>query len=254
MFFHFFVHKICYNFHDLFMFAFHFSCDLPSYMFFAFILCYNADNGKEMMIMETMCYDKKAVKEVAELLKNGKVVAFPTDTVFGLGVIYENEEALQALKESKGRPESKPIPTMVADVEQMKKIAVMSEDACALADAFMPGAFTLILKKQDTLPDYVTNGFLTVGIRMPDDPFVLSLIAECGKPLLVTSANRSGAKTGVSSDEVLEQLNGRIDAIVLGEAEGKLASTIVDMSSGEAVIVREGPIPASAIQAVLHKG
>lgn len=90
-----------------------------SVMFFHVILCYNADNGKEMICMETRRFDKKDVKEVAQYLKEGKVVAFPTDTVYGLGVIYENEEALQALKESKGRPENKPIPTMVANVEQM---------------------------------------------------------------------------------------------------------------------------------------
>ena len=82
--------------------------------------------------METRRFDKKDVKEVAELLKNGKVVAFPTDTVFGLGVIYENEEALRKLKESKGRPENKPIPTMVADVEQMKCIAQMPAEAVPL--------------------------------------------------------------------------------------------------------------------------
>ena len=157
-----------------------------------------------MMNMETRRFDKKDVKEVAELLKNGQVVAFPTDTVFGLG------------------------------------------------DAFMPGAFTMILKKQETLPDYVTNGFPTVGIRMPDDPFVLRLIKECGKPLLVTSANRSGEETGVRDEQVLEQLDGRIDAIVLGEAKGKLASTIVDMSEEEPRIVREGPISADDIKKVLH--
>ena len=195
--------------------------------------------------METRRFDKKDVKEVAELLKNGQVVAFPTDTVFGLGVIYENEEALRKLKESKGRPENKPIPTMVADVEQMKCIAQMPAEAVALADAFMPGAFTMILKKQE-------NGFPTVGIRMPDDPFVLRLIKECGKPLLVTSANRSGEETGVRDEQVLEQLDGRIDAIVLGEAKGKLASTIVDMSEEEPRIVREGPISADDIKKVLH--
>lgn len=98
----------------------------------------------------------------------------------------------------------------------------------------------------------MTNGFPTVGIRMPDDPFVLRLIKECGKPLLVTSANRSGEETGVRDEQVLEQLDGRIDAIVLGEAKGKLASTIVDMSEEEPRIVREGPISADDIKKVLH--
>ncbi|MFR6487136.1 MAG: L-threonylcarbamoyladenylate synthase [Clostridium sp.] len=108
--------------------------------------------------METRRFDKKDVKEVAQYLKEGKVVAFPTDTVYGLGVIYENEEALQALKESKGRPENKPIPTMVANVEQMQQIAVMNEAACKLAKAFMR-CICNDSEKEGNTPAYVTNGF-----------------------------------------------------------------------------------------------
>lgn len=201
--------------------------------------------------MQTKKFTKDDLKEVAALLKEGKVVAFPTDTVFGLGVIYENEEALIALKESKGRPDNKPIPTMVASVEQMKSIAYVNDAASRLAKAFMPGAFTIILKKKENLPDYITNGFSTVGIRMPDDEFVLDLIKECGKPLLVTSANLSGHETGVYDQQVLEQLDGRIDAIVLGEAKGKSASTIVDMSKEEPVIIRSGPISEEEITNVI---
>ena len=203
--------------------------------------------------MNTKRYTKENVKEVASLLKEGKVVAFPTDTVFGLGVIYENEDALEALKKSKGRPDEKPIPTMVASLEQMKTIAEMNEDACLLAEAFMPGAFTMIVKKKETLPDYITNGFPTVGIRMPDDAFVLDVIKECGKPLLVTSANLSGQETGIYDTQVLEQLDGRIDAIVLGEAKGKQASTIVDMSKDTVNILREGPITKQQIEDILTK-
>lgn len=203
--------------------------------------------------MNTKRYTKENVKEVASLLKEGKVVAFPTDTVFGLGVIYENEDALEALKKSKGRPDEKPIPTMVASLEQMKTIAEMNENACLLAEAFMPGAFTMIVKKKETLPDYITNGFPTVGIRMPDDAFVLDVIKECGKPLLVTSANLSGQETGIYDTQVLEQLDGRIDAIVLGEAKGKQASTIVDMSKDTVNILREGPITKQQIEDILTK-
>ena len=180
-------------------------------------------------------------------MKEGNVVAFPTDTVYGLGVIYENEEALEALKEAKGRPENKPIPTMVASLEQIETIAEVDDRARKLVNAFMPGAFTIILKKKDTLPDYITNGFDTVGIRMPDDPFVLEMIEKCEKPLLVTSANLSGEETGVNDEQVLSQLDGRIDAIVLGEAGGKVASTIVDMSKEEINIIRSGPIDEETI-------
>ena len=202
--------------------------------------------------MKTERYEKQDVEQVVALLKEGKVVAFPTDTVYGLGVIYDNEAALQALKNSKGRPDNKPIPTMVSSIEQMQRIAYMDDMALKLARAFMPGAFTMIVKKQEALPAYITNGFSTVGIRMPEDAFVLQLIAGCGKPLLVTSANRSGCETGIQDEQVLKQLDGRIDAIVMGEAIGKVASTIVDVSDGTLRIVREGPITKAMMMKVLQ--
>ncbi|MEG0359315.1 MAG: L-threonylcarbamoyladenylate synthase [Anaerorhabdus sp.] len=201
--------------------------------------------------METKRYEKKDIEEVVQLLKDGKVVAFPTDTVYGLGVIYENEEALEALKRSKGRPDNKPIPTMVGSISQMQEIANMNQAALKLANAFMPGAFTMILKKQEYLPSYITNGFDTIGIRMPKDDFVLELIKRCDKPLLVTSANLSGEETGVEDQQVLAQLDGRIDGIVMGSAVGKVASTIVDMSQGDVKVVREGPIDQKQITDII---
>lgn len=201
--------------------------------------------------MKTIRFEKEDIDAVVELLKEGNVVAFPTDTVYGLAVVYENEDALEALKESKGRPENKPIPTMVSSLQQIEEIAKVDDRIRRLADAFMPGAFTIILKKKESLPAYITNGFDTVGIRMPDDAFVLELIEKCGKPLLVTSANLSGEETGITDEQVLSQLDGRIDAIVMGEAKGKVASTIVDLSKEEPVIIRSGPIEESAILSVL---
>ena len=97
--------------------------------------------------MNTIRFEKEDLEAVVELLKEGNVVAFPTDTVYGLGVIYENEEALEALKEAKGRPENKPIPTMVASLEQIETIAEVDDRARKLVNAFMTGAFTIILKK-----------------------------------------------------------------------------------------------------------
>ena len=204
------------------------------------------------MIMKTNRYEQKDIETVANLLKDGKVVAFPTDTVYGLACIYENEEALEALKISKGRPEDKPIPTMVSDIRQMQEIAVMDELAIRLADEFMPGPITMILKKKETLPDFVTNGFPTIGIRMPDDDFILHLIDLCEKPLLVTSANLSGEETGKTDEEVLEQLDERIDAIVMGEAVGKIASTIIDLTGDNVNILREGPITKQMIEEVME--
>lgn len=202
--------------------------------------------------MKTIKFEKEDIEAVSELLVEGNVIAFPTDTVYGLGVIYENEDALHALQDAKGRPDDKPIPTMVANIEQMQKIAYMSENACKVAKAFMPGALTMILKRKESLPAYLTNGFETIGIRMPDDAFVLDLIKRCDKPLLVTSANVSGEETGIKDTQVLAQLDGRIDAIVMGEANGKVASTIVDMSKDHTItILRAGPITQEMIDTVV---
>ena len=167
-------------------------------------------------------------------------------------MIYD-EEALAALKYSKGRPENKPIPTMVGSLAQMEEIAVLNEEAKKLAAAFMPGAFTMILKKKDSVADFVTNGMETIGIRMPQDDFVLELLRQVGSPMLVTSANLSGEATGLVDVQVLSQLDGRIDGIVLGEAGGKVASTIVDMTSGKLKILREGPISKAMLEAALKK-
>ena len=202
--------------------------------------------------METIRFEKEDVNVVAELLMEGALIAFPTDTVYGLGVIYDDEEALKQLKEAKGRPEEKPIPTMVASLQQMQTVAEVNEMAKKLVDAFMPGPLTLIMKKKPETPAYVTNGLDTIGVRMPDDAFTLALIRTCEKPLLVSSANKSGEATGIRDEQVLDQLDGAIDAIVMGEASGKLASTIVDVTKETFKIVREGPIQEEDIAAVLQ--
>ncbi len=200
--------------------------------------------------MDTIRYQKEDQAVVAELLKEGEVIAFPTDTVYGLGVVYYNENALMRLKEAKGRPEAKPIPTMVADVGQIEKIAFVEPKAKALIQAFMPGAFTIILKKREDLPAYVTNGFPTIGIRMPDDDFVLGLIRACEVPLLVTSANLSDYPSAVTDHEVLDQLDGRIDGIVMGKSKATQASTIVDVSDGSLQIIRSGLITEAEIRRI----
>lgn len=200
--------------------------------------------------MKTKCYNKDETDCIVQDLKAGKTVAFPTDTVYGLGVIY-NENALNALKQAKGRDEAKPIPTMVASYEQLAKIAVITASAQKLIEAFMPGAITLVLTKKEGVPAYATNGKATIAVRMPDDPFVLSLIQRCGSPLLVSSANRSDEPSTFTTAEVLKQLDGRIDSIVNGKAAGNAASTIVDATTASIKILRVGMIDEKAITAVL---
>lgn len=198
-------------------------------------------------------YNKSEIDTIALELKNGKVIAFPTDTVYGVSVIYDDLAALENLKRAKGRPETKPIPTMVASLEQIRKIAVVDDRALKVIKSFMPGAITIILPKKDELSDYITNGKKTIAIRMPNDDFILKLIDKCDRPLLVSSANLSGGDNSFTTNDVLAQLDGRIDGVVEGTAGGKLASTIVDLTDDNITILREGPISYEEIVKTLEK-
>ena len=203
--------------------------------------------------METKRKTKEELEDVIECLNAGGVAAFPTDTVYGLGVVYDDESALERLKQAKGRPESKPIPLMISNLKQIESVAEIGEKAKKLIQKFMPGAFTIILKKKAEVPAYVTNGFDTIGIRMPDDEFMLELMNKLGKPLLVTSANMSGMPTGTTFSEVMEQLEGRIDLIVRGMCGFKESSTIVDASTENVTILRQGPISETEIQKAMEE-
>lgn len=200
--------------------------------------------------MKTRYKEQKEIQEIVTCIANGGVVAFPTDTVYGLGVVFDCPIALEKLKASKGRPDNKPIPMMIGSLEQLRHVAEVNEQIERLIQAFMPGGFTLILKRKDTVKDYVTNGFDTIACRMPDDTFILNMIQQVGKPLLVTSANISGAPTGITTEEVIRDFDGKIDMIVSGECKGLLSSTIVNVSDGNCTIVRQGPVSETEIFAV----
>ncbi len=201
----------------------------------------------------TIIYEKEQLSEIIAAVQAGQTIAFPTDTVYGLGVISTDAQALERLKAAKGRPDSKPIPTMVASVEQLRTVACVDERAEKIAEAFLPGALTMVMKRQVDLPEYMTNGWETIGVRMPDDAFVLALIAGCGAPMLVSSANRSGEATGTTFEEVMRQLDGRIDGIVKGTCGCMSASTIIDLSQDEVKVLREGPITKAQIEEALAR-
>ncbi|MGL5541240.1 MAG: ribose 5-phosphate isomerase B [Erysipelotrichaceae bacterium] len=200
--------------------------------------------------METKRLRWEDFTAICDILAQGGVVAFPTDTVYGLGCIYE-EEALAKLKRAKGRPESKPIPTMVANLDQLRQIAHLPPRFLRMAEQFMPGALTLVLRKKDGVPGFVTNEMDTIGIRIPAHPDLQQVMAAIGKPLLVTSANLSDYPTGRSAQEVLAQLDGRIDAIVEGTPGGDLASTIVDTTQQGLTILRPGKLSVEQLEEVL---
>lgn len=195
-------------------------------------------------------YSKEEINAVADALQNHKIIALPTDTVYGVGVMYGGLKDLQRLKNAKHRPETKPIPMMVSSIEHMEQVAVVDERVKKIAEQFLPGALTLVLKVKDNVPKEYTNGLDTIAIRIPDEPFILRVIDELNTPLLVTSANQSGAKTALTSDDVLEQLPD-IDGLVLGKCRALQASTIVDCTQENLKILRPGPITLEQLEACL---
>ncbi|WP_278909861.1 L-threonylcarbamoyladenylate synthase [Faecalicoccus pleomorphus] len=193
-------------------------------------------------------YSKEEINAVADALQNHKIIALPTDTVYGVGVMYGGLKDLQRLKNAKHRPETKPIPMMVSSIEHMEQVAVVDERVKKIAERFLPGALTLVLKVKDNVPKEYTNGLDTIAVRIPDEPFILKVIDVLNTPLLVTSANQSGAKTALTSDDVFEQLPD-IDGIVLGTCRALQASTIVDCTQEKLKILRPGPITLEQLEA-----
>ena len=190
---------------------------------------------------------KKDLEETVELLKSGAVVAFPTDTVFGIGVIYNDAAAIDRMKKAKGRDASKPFPLMVADLKQLEEVACIGDRERRIAQKYTPGALTLVLKRKDTVSRESVNGFDTIAIRIPDDRFVLKLLKKAG-PMFVTSANISGMPAACNEKEVLRQLDGRIEAVVRGKAGTGVASTIIDCTGEELRCLREGTISYKEIE------
>lgn len=195
--------------------------------------------------MQTIKYSKVDTKQIINRLLQGGILAFPTDTVFGLACIMDRN-AIAKVYEAKGRSFDKPLPMMCNGKDMINSVAYINKDSEKLIDNFMPGAITIIFNKKENVDDFVTNGRNTIGIRVPKDDWILDLINQLNMPILVTSANISGDGSLLKWEDVYSCMNGKIDGIVCEDARGDLASTIVDCS-GEIKILREGPISANII-------
>jgi len=189
----------------------------------------------------------KQIEKATDILKNGGVIAFPTDTVYGLGANVFDEKAVGKIYEIKKRSKDKPIAVLVSSLEQVKKITTDTPKMFyELASEYWPGALTIILKANEKLPSIVTAGYNTVGVRMPDNPIALSLIRQFGNPIATTSANISGDTPAISAKQVREMLNEKLDFIIDGgETKIGIASTVVDLSSFPPVILRQGTVKLS---------
>lgn len=194
-------------------------------------------------------YKKEDIEKVKEDLLNGKIVAFPTDTVFGLACIMD-EKAISKVYEAKGRSFDKPLPMMCNGLKMIEEVAYVDENSRKLINKFMPGAITLIFNKKECVKDYVTMNKNTIGIRVPNDEWILNLITELNMPILVTSANISGDGSLLKWEDVYACMNGKIDGIVTEDARGDKASTIVDCSD-EIKVLRQGPISEKEIMEAL---
>ena len=187
------------------------------------------------------------MNEICDVIQKGGIVAFPTETVYGVGIHFNDEEALERLMEAKNRDYSIAITLMVAGKADISQYAYISPQAQKMINQFMPGMITLIFKKKESVRDSMTNGKSTIGIRIPDSEFVLSLLKKVG-PMLVTSANLSQHSNTTSTQEVLNQLDGRIDLVVDGKTSDNIASTVVDVSQDEIKILRAGKITKEQIE------
>lgn len=195
--------------------------------------------------------NEQAIARAGRMLREGELVVFPTETVYGLGGIATSDAAAKAIYEAKGRPSDNPLIIHVASPEDAEPYAVTNDTYYRLAKKFMPGPLTVILPKKDTIPLSVTGGLDSVAVRCPAHTVARALIRAAGVPVAAPSANRSGRPSPTCAAHVIEDLDGRVAAIIDGgECEVGLESTIVKLEGDKGVLLRPGAITADALSCV----
>ncbi len=194
-------------------------------------------------------YKQNDIKELVNILKNDGVICVPTDTVYGVCARISTKKAHDKLVAVKNRPKEKAFPVMCANIEQIKDIALVNEIAEKIIKLFMPGPITLVLKKNKTLQNYVTNGKDTIAVRMATSEILKEIIENVESPLFMTSANKSGQPICNNLDEI-EKTCPSLDGMMEGKVNYGEASTIVDCTLNEIKILRSGPISFEQIKLV----
>ena len=198
--------------------------------------------------------DASSLSLAAELIQQGGLVAFPTETVYGLGADALNPEAVRSIFAAKGRPADNPLIVHIFRREQLDSICDLPDAAVPLMDAFWPGPLTLLFPKKAAVPDVVTAGLPTVAVRMPSHPVAQAFLAACGLPVAAPSANRSGRPSPTTAAHVLEDLSGNVPLILDGgSCEVGLESTVLDLCHGEPCILRPGGVTKEMLEDVLKK-
>ncbi len=195
---------------------------------------------------------QRQIERGISTLKQGGLVAFPTDTVYGLGACLSIHQAVERVYQVKERPRSIALPLLLGRMSQISEVAEpVPPIAWLLADNFLPGALTIVLHKSKSVPDIITAGGITVAIRIPAHPIPVALIEGMGAPIVGTSANLSGRPSALVADEVYSQFGDKIDLIIDGgQCPGGKESTIVDVTGEKPVILREGAISREELERV----
>lgn len=201
-------------------------------------------------------YKQSEIEEVANVLKNDGVISVPTDTVYGICARINSSKAYLKLVSVKNRPSTKSFPVMCSDIEQIKSIATLDDNALKLIKAFMPGPITLVLNKRPDVLSYINNAGTRetdeLAIRMAPTPFLKELIKEVGSPLFLSSANKSGKDICKSLNEIEIECP-TLDGMVMGDVSFGEASTIIDCTDNDIKIQRQGPISEDEIMKALKR-
>ena len=194
---------------------------------------------------------EKLFNKALEALNNHQVIAFPTETVFGLGVFYDDEKAYNLLNQVKNRREDKPYTMMLSDVKEISNYAFIRDKYLPIINKYMPGSLTVLVNAKSCVPAYVTHNTGVIGIRIPSNKEALDLLKFVKKPLLVPSANKADQKPTLSADEVKAIFNDEIAVIISGEISSGEPSTIIDLTGDEIKLIRKGPIPLEELNRLL---
>ena len=202
---------------------------------------------------------EKDLELAGEIIRAGGLVAFPTETVYGLGANALDAEAVASVYRAKGRPSDNPMIVHIANATDLYTlidggIKGLSDDASKLIMRLWPGPLTLVFRKSEIVPDVTTGGLDTVAIRMPSNPTARRLIKLTGRPVAAPSANLSGRPSPTTADDVLEDMDGRIDAVIMGEqCDVGIESTVVDLTGDKPYILRPGAVTKEKLESILKR-
>ena len=206
------------------------------------------------MQTQVLTANEESLALAARLLREGRLVAFPTETVYGLGANALDAEAVKAIFAAKGRPADNPLIAHIWDRAQLEGLVEIPDAAPALMDAFWPGPLTILMPRTSRVPDVVTAGLDTVAIRMPSHPVARAMLRACGLPIAAPSANRSGKPSPTTAEHVRVDMDGRIPLILDGgPCDVGLESTVIDVTHGTPTILRPGGVTQAMLEQVLGR-